>query len=53
MIVEGVGSRDSPKIVEGVGSLSWDCGFLGIVLVSLVRNFNTGYSNLEGLSKME
>lgn len=49
MIVVEVGSRDSTKIVEGVGSLSWDCGFLGIGLVSLVRNFSTGvgYSWLE------
>lgn len=45
MIVERVGSSDSTKIVEGVGSLSWDCGFLGIGLVSLGRNFSTGYSN--------
>lgn len=35
MIVVGVGSRGSTKIVEGVSSPSWDCGFLGIGLVSL------------------
>ena len=46
IIVEWVGSSGSTKIVEGVGSLSWDCGFLGIGLVSLGRNFSTGYSNL-------
>lgn len=48
MVVE-VGSNGSTKIVEGVGSLSWDCGFLGIGLVSLGRNFSTGvgYSWLE------
>ena len=34
-MVVGVGSRGSTKIVEEVGSLSWDCGFLGIGLVSL------------------
>ena len=44
-MVVGVGSRDNTKIVEGVGSLNWDCGFKGIVLVSLGRNFSTGYSN--------
>ena len=52
-MVVGVGSRDNTKIVEGVGSPSWDCGFLGIGLVSLGRNFSTGYSNLEGLDKYD
>ena len=42
MIVVGAGSRGNTKIVEGVCSLSWDCGFLGIGLVSLGRNFSTG-----------
>ena len=42
MIVEGVGSKGNTKIVERVGSPSWDCGFLGIGLVSLGRNFSTG-----------
>ena len=42
MIVVGAGSRGNTKIVEGVGSPSWDCGFLGIGLVSLGRNFSTG-----------
>lgn len=45
MVIVGVGSRGNAKIVEGVGSPSWDCGFLGIGLVSLGRNFRVGYSN--------
>lgn len=44
-VVVGVGSRGNAKIVEWVGSPSWDCGFLGIGLVSLGRNFRVGYSN--------
>lgn len=51
IVIERVGSRGNTKKVEGVGSLSWDCGFLGIGLVSLGRNFSTGHSNLEGLGK--
>lgn len=53
MVIVEVGSNGSTKIVEGVGSLSWDCGFLGIGLVSLGRNFRAGYSNLEGLGKLD
>ena len=52
-MVVGVCSKDSTKIIEGVGSPSWDCGFLGIGVVSLGRNFSTGYSNLEGLGKYD
>lgn len=41
-VVVGAGSNGSTKIVEGVGGLSQDCGFLGVGLVSLGRNFSTG-----------
>ena len=41
-VIVGVDSNGSTKIVEGIGSLSWDCGLLGIGLVSLGRNFSAG-----------